>query len=101
MRTETDCRSEEGITVGLIDAVISICRVLAPRLKLDSGSAAAVEEALKDLRSDSDVAAVTRIWAKAGVSPVPRISGTFKDVEGIDITGGVDPVKFIRSLRGE
>src|SRR5258708_21205430 len=28
-----DCRSEEGITIGLIDATIAVCRVLAPRLR--------------------------------------------------------------------
>ena len=47
----TDCRSEEGITVGLIDSLISISRILAKR---DLNSPA-VLEALKDLQSDSDV----------------------------------------------
>ena len=46
----TDCRSEEGITVGLIDAVISVCRILRDR----DFSSPAVSEALEDLRSDED-----------------------------------------------
>lgn len=51
METNTNCRSEEGITVGLIDAVISICRVLKHRrLKTQACS-----EALKDFQSDEDV----------------------------------------------
>lgn len=44
------CRSEEGTTVGLVDAVISIIRVLAPR----DLSAASVQEALADLLEDPD-----------------------------------------------
>lgn len=31
MDTSTDCRSEEGITVGLCDSLIAIARVLAKR----------------------------------------------------------------------
>ncbi len=41
--THTDCRSEEGITVGLVDALISILRVLAKR----DLTTPAVREALK------------------------------------------------------
>lgn len=45
------CRSEEGITVGLVDALIGIVRVLAPRdLTPES-----VQEALADLFEDSDL----------------------------------------------
>jgi hypothetical protein len=44
------CRSEEGITVGLVDALIGIMRVLAPR----DLSAQPVEEALADLLEDPD-----------------------------------------------
>ncbi|MFM9635922.1 hypothetical protein [Streptomyces turgidiscabies] len=48
------CRSEEGITVGLVDAVIGIIRVLAPRdLSPDQ-----VQEALADLFEDPDFQAV-------------------------------------------
>lgn len=44
------CRSEEGITVGLVDAVIGIVRVLAPR----DLSPEHVQEALADLFQDPD-----------------------------------------------
>jgi hypothetical protein len=48
----TDCRTEVGITVGLIDGLISIARVLRQR----DLSAPEVAEALEDLRQDEDVA---------------------------------------------
>jgi len=44
-----DCRSESGITVGLVDALISICRILCHR------DLSLATEALTDLRSDDDV----------------------------------------------
>lgn len=47
-----DCRSEEGITIGLVDAIISIGRILSER---DLTSSVNVLEALKDLRSDEDL----------------------------------------------
>ncbi len=47
----TDCRTPEGITVGLVDSLISIARVLAVR----DLEPAAVVEALRDLRDDSDI----------------------------------------------
>lgn len=59
--TSTDCRSETGITVGLVDSLISICRVLAAR----DLSAHEVQEALKDLRNDGDVVDIitpARTW---------------------------------------
>ena len=46
----TSCRSEEGITVGLVDTIINSARLLSNR---NLGGAAA--EALRDMRSDSDV----------------------------------------------
>lgn len=49
-QTNTDCRSEDGITVGLIDALISIFRILATR---DLASYD-VSEALDDLRTDTN-----------------------------------------------
>jgi hypothetical protein len=49
--TYTDCRSEEGITVGLIDAMIVTARILARR----DFTSPAVIEALKDFVSDLDV----------------------------------------------
>lgn len=51
-QTETDCRDECGITVGLIDSILTSARVLRGRDVSD----AAVKEALKDLASDEDVA---------------------------------------------
>lgn len=47
----TDCRSEIGITVGLIDAMISIARVAKQR-NLQSPE---IIEALKDLQGDEDI----------------------------------------------
>jgi hypothetical protein len=61
--TETplqDCRSEAGITVSLVDAIIAICRVLAPR---DLSQA---EDALADLAADEDFSIVC---AALGVQP--------------------------------
>ena len=49
-----NCRSEEGVTVGLVDAVISILRVLAPR----DLSTTHVQEALADLTEDPDLRTV-------------------------------------------
>lgn len=46
-----DCRSETGITIGLIDAIISVARILARRDMNDPD----IVEALKDIRSDEDV----------------------------------------------
>jgi transcriptional regulator with XRE-family HTH domain len=49
--TYSDCGSENGITIGLIDGIITICRVLAPRDFNDKD----VQEALKDLSTDDDL----------------------------------------------
>lgn len=49
--THTSCRSETGITVGLIDSMIAISRVLANR----DMSSQEVKEALKDLKDDPDI----------------------------------------------
>lgn len=52
----TDCRSETGITVGLIDSLIAISRVLAPRLKVAYlPNEKAIYSALGDLVQDSDL----------------------------------------------
>lgn len=48
---KTDCREEIGITVGLIDSIITQCRILRKR-KLDSKE---VKEAFKDLLDDEDL----------------------------------------------
>lgn len=47
----TDCRTELGITVGAIDAIISLARLLRHR-DLDSYE---VREALMDLKHDEDL----------------------------------------------
>ena len=52
-----DCRSEEGITIGLIDSLISIARVLSKR---DLKASDQIKEALKDLRSDEDIAFIIK-----------------------------------------
>jgi hypothetical protein len=52
--SQTDCRSPEGVTVGLVDSIITSARVLRGR----DLSAPAVIEALRDLRADEDVAAL-------------------------------------------
>jgi len=46
----TDCRNETGITVGLIDAIITLCRILKDR----DLSPAEVQESLRDLAADED-----------------------------------------------
>ena len=61
---ETDCRSEEGVTVGLIDALIAICRPLATRDLATPATCAALE----DLRSDSDALAIF-----LGLPPAPVV----------------------------
>ena len=53
---ETDCRTEEGVTVGLVDALISILRVLAVR----NLSPLAVREAIADFANDEDLHIVLR-----------------------------------------
>lgn len=55
----TDCRSEDGITVGLIDAVMAICGTLAAKGLADRGTkdvlSDPVAEALYDLQCNEDV----------------------------------------------
>jgi hypothetical protein len=53
--TKTDCRSAVGVTVGLIDGIIAMARVLRG---MDQSSPE-VQEALLDLRSDEDFAILT------------------------------------------
>ncbi|NCN07516.1 hypothetical protein GW933_02370 [Candidatus Falkowbacteria bacterium] len=50
-KNKIDCRSEDGITVGLIDALISIARILSKR----DFQPVTVQEALKDLADDEDI----------------------------------------------
>lgn len=51
METKSNCREIEGITIGLIDSIISICRVLKDR----DFKSFDVKEALKDLKNDEDL----------------------------------------------
>lgn len=48
-----DCRSEEGVTIGLIDSLITISRVLKPRL-VNNPIITEIGEALDDLSADQD-----------------------------------------------
>lgn len=57
MTIQTDCKSEEGITVGLVDALISIARVLASR----DFSPLVVKEALLDLADDDDMRKILNV----------------------------------------
>ncbi|MEU9333148.1 hypothetical protein AB0D49_08280 [Streptomyces sp. NPDC048290] len=59
-----NCRSEEGITVGLVDAVIGIVRVLAPR----DLRAVNVQEALADLFEDRDFQTIQNANERTGVT---------------------------------
>ena len=52
--TSTDCRTETGITVGLIDGMIAICRILKSRLNSEEEIVAA----LADLQDDEDLKAI-------------------------------------------
>ena len=50
--TSTDCRTPVGVTVGLIDGIIAMARVL----RHADLSSVEVQEALKDIRADEDMA---------------------------------------------
>lgn len=58
----TDCRTDEGITVGLIEGLIAISRIVRQR----GINTPAEQEAIKDLRVDEDVRWLT---ASDGESP--------------------------------
>lgn len=47
----TDCRSEEGVTIGLLDSIIFIARVLSKR----DFESETIQSALRDFRNDEDV----------------------------------------------
>lgn len=73
--THGDCRSEEGITTGLIDAIITAARVLARRDR----APLAVREALADLRADEDLASLLASvpvcgerFGRTGVCDMPK-----------------------------
>lgn len=54
MNEPISCKSEEGITIGLIDAMIAIARVLKPRLK-ELDETADIWQVLMDFAEDDDV----------------------------------------------
>ena|SRR5690554_4981192 len=83
--SHTDWRSEAGVTVGLVDAIIAVCRVLAGRDLATED----VQEALKDLLRDRDFqqvmgAVVPNMPAPAereGDSPIAGHAFTIKPAE--------------------
>jgi len=54
-----DCRSTEGVVVGLIDGMIASARVVAQHLRAGVVDVE-INEALADIRADEDVAAIVR-----------------------------------------
>lgn len=50
--TKSNCREESGITIGLIDGIISIGRILKDRIDTDDKN---ILGALDDLRDDEDI----------------------------------------------
>lgn len=53
--SKSDSKTKDGITVGLIDSIITIAAVLAKRGDLHDQNSAAVREAMNDLKSDENV----------------------------------------------
>lgn len=57
-----DCRSDQGILIGLVDGIIAAARVAARSLRLsDLKPTDAVRHALADLSNDEDVALLTDV----------------------------------------
>jgi len=54
MNEQVDCKSEEGITIGLIDSLIYICKVLSKR----DMTHPQIKEALEDIQNDKDCAKI-------------------------------------------
>lgn len=52
--TSSDCRTEKGVSIGLVDAIIAILRVLKDRDLSDAD----IQEALKDFVGDEDLKTV-------------------------------------------
>lgn len=79
-QTPDDCRSEAGVTTGLVDALITICRVLAHR------DLTQAREALADLTADQDAATVfgaasERFWRDRISGEIAALIGPEKDEE--------------------
>lgn len=63
--SRTDCRTKDGVRVGILDAIVTLCRCL-PRGGLTT---CAVDEALRDIAGDEDFAYLLFIVAAAGDVP--------------------------------
>ncbi|MFF7198295.1 hypothetical protein ACFZAM_31885 [Streptomyces sp. NPDC008079] len=72
------CRSEEGKTVGLVDAIIGIMRFLCER----DMTPAPVQDALSDLFQDKDFKAVQDAWQ--GGHPAPGTPLTTEQARAYD-----------------
>lgn len=66
-----DCRSPEGVTIGLIDGIITAARVLATR-DLEHPQ---ITEALHDLTDDEDVARLMRGVHSTAATPSSSTPG--------------------------
>ncbi|MGY1950083.1 hypothetical protein [Pseudomonas pergaminensis] len=73
--TQTDCRTDVGVSVGLIDSIITTARVLSGRI-LDSVE---VQEALRDLRADKDVRSLLVVPAKP-VTNTETVANIIRDI---------------------
>jgi hypothetical protein len=80
VHTRTECSSAVGISVGLIDGIIASCRVLAER----DLTHIAAQEALKDLRSSQELAALISDCLER---PNGRIFAVFDDEDAGDGSG--------------
>jgi hypothetical protein len=63
MTEPIDCRSEAGVTIGLIDAIISIARIVAKRDLKNLE----IEEALLDFLDDDDLLTIRAAALQAEV----------------------------------
>jgi hypothetical protein len=90
--TYGDCRTEEGVTIGLIDGIITMARVLVQR-DLNSTS---TREALTDLQADEDVASILTsamppqgwedqrpLWTGDGGEEPPEYVTKVRDSQGL------------------
>lgn len=75
METKTDCRSPEGITVGLIDGIIATARVIRER----ENQARHDGEYSEDLRQDDDIHWLMN-WG--GPEGVTRLKELLKEKDG-------------------
>lgn len=66
----TDCKSTEGIVVGLLDTIMNTCKILCD-MDIQAIKSNSVLEALKDLNSDVDVHRII----KMGISTTKQNTG--------------------------